>query len=1525
MVSKLFKCPKTPVIIFAILCNIIKVFLKYLHPSSVSFPNVMNVPIFLALTSLSLPLTAKQTIFEPFESDGFGEWKEEGPAFGKSPTASSPVGMNGKVYNYSGQYYVSSAHGGDAAVGTLTSPEFTISQDFLGFLISGGAHPGQTAVQLLVDGNLEMQISGKNDLTMRPVVWGLSRFKGKKAQIRINDDHRGGWGIINADHFVLSDSKEITFPKTQKPNQPAVKGQLISTEAIAGVTVVPGTELKVFSENDTSGLYSPTALTVAEDGKVYVAETHRFRQGIEDNRNHLYWLLDDMAAMTTDDRVAMHKKWSGKKISIEQMTEKTEKIRVLVDTDGDGVADKTEVFADKFNELLDGTAAGVMAFEGEIYFACIPKIWSLKDKDGDLVADQYKTLQDGFGVRVSFSGHDLNGFALGPDGRLYTTIGDRGFSFTTKEGREYSFPGQGAILRFEPDGSNFEVVHTGLRNPKEIAFDQWGTGVSVDNNSDQGDKARVVIMMEGADSGWRMGHQVLHSFHRTAGIPERPINRWMQEKMWEPDNDSQPAYLLPPILNLTSGPSGLAYYPGTGYQLDCKDQFLICDYRGGPAASGIWRFAISPEGAGFKVSDSAKFNWGAAVTDVEWGYDGKIYVADFITGWTSHDEGRIYTLSQPGLSEDPTVKEVSALFKKGFSTMEESTLANLLGHPDQRVRLRAQYHLAQKPNALALFTAAANQRLNEMERLHGVWGLGILARKGNENATTFLARLLDHKDAHVRGQSAKALGESTLQDSSILIPLLKDASTRVQALTALSLGRKPHQDAVTPLVEILTQNKDEDPYLRHAVTMGLIGCSGADGLAKLLKHEDAAVRLSSVVALRRLRDDRLVLALTDSNPKVADEVIRAIHDTSIESVRPALAALLDDYQQNAPGRAITPMMMRRLIHSGFRIGGEKNMARLIKLAANPSIGIKERMEVLRLLASWVEPHVVDHSIGKYAPLPKRDPVAVKAHLEKHLPLLLNSDAVVLGQTMKIATQYGIDLKSLDTGTLTRLIRDEKIDPATRVESLRRLLNSAPDNSADILTEAAQSKNDLLASAALEIAAKNNPAASVAAIKGALQSESAARRQKAWETASTLPAEFSVPLIRDGLSAITEGNGDLSSALELLDAARQREEPVIQSALKSYQKTLKEDNHLDNWAPTFSGGNADRGFKIFQSHGAAQCMRCHRYAGGHSEGGNAGPNLAGSALRFDAKGFVESLIDPGAKIANGYGMANLTLKNGTEKTGIILKESESHLDFKEGETVWEIAHSDITKTAMLPSAMPAMGAILKPREMRDLVAWLLTLTKESGETSAAYQTQELIIAEVPEPETEPQPTKDPKPVSEENAIDPAVMAKGKEIYNSCLACHGLNGEGGAIGPPLANSEWVVGPIENLVKIQFRGLEGPITVNGKDYTFPLAMEPVAVQFNHSNEDTASVLTYIRNSFGNSASAVTPEMVEPFRTEIGKPKLTMADLKDPFGEQPVDLKALAEIPGGGLGASTLGIAAFLIICGLTAAGVLGMKAKN
>ncbi|HSP43901.1 MAG TPA: hypothetical protein VLO11_13590, partial [Luteolibacter sp.] len=369
---------------------------------------------------------------------------------------------------------------------------------------------------------------------------------------------------------------------------PSEESRLVASGTIPGLTVPPRTTVTVLADHKSLGVTSPTALAFGEGGELYLTETHRFRHGIPDNRGHLYWVIDDLASRTTADRMRMYEKWQHKEAntSMEFLTEISEVLRVLREPGDDGVFGTQQVFAEDFNDALDGTAAGVFEYEGTVYLACIPKIYALRDTDGDGTADERQVIQDGFGVHVSLSGHDLNGFVLAPDGRIYGTMGDRGFHGTTREGKHYNLHDEGFVFRFDPDGSNFEVIHTGLRNPKEIAFDDFGNFISVDNNCDQGDKARVVYIVDGGDTGWHMGHQALLSFHNQLGMEKRPPAAWMNERMWDLPNPAQPAFVLPPVAHLTSGPSGLAYHPGAGFLESEVGRFFICDYRGGAAKSG---------------------------------------------------------------------------------------------------------------------------------------------------------------------------------------------------------------------------------------------------------------------------------------------------------------------------------------------------------------------------------------------------------------------------------------------------------------------------------------------------------------------------------------------------------------------------------------------------------------------------------------------------------------------------------------------------------------------------------------------------------------------------------------------------------------------------------------------------------------------------------------------------------------------------------------------------------------------------
>jgi quinoprotein glucose dehydrogenase len=685
--------------------------------------------------------------------------------------------------------------------------------------------------------------------------------------------------------------------------------------------------------------------------------------------------------------------------------------------------------------------------------------------------------------------------------------------------------------------------------------------------------------------------------------------------------------------------------------------------------------------------------------------------------------------------------------------------------------------------------------------------------------------------------------------------------------------------------------------------------------------------------------------LGDTSLQVSNDAIRAIHDTQIEKARPVLAAFLDDESIGTPQRPVSRMILRRLIHTAYRIPNEQNLLRVIKAAVNPLFPIEERKEAMRLLSMWENPHVVDQSLGYHSPLSPRDPAIMKKVLGEHISILLNGGQDIFGDAMKLALKYGIQHEGLDSGSLTRIIRDGKTDGKTRAGALDLFLKSNPENADEILNEASRSKNEELAAKALQLGSERNPASTVAALRGALKSDSIFLRQRAWGIIGGLPSEHAVPLIRESLLDLRDGKGNRSTGLDLLMAAQKREEQSIKSALNDYKTSLPKDDPLAIWQTSLAGGNTNRGFKVFQTHAAAQCMRCHRHEPGHSEGGEAGPNLMGVALRHDAKGLLESLILPHAEIADGFGVAEVKLKNGTSKSGTIAARTDEYLDLKESESaIWRIKLSDLAEKPRPVSAMPAMGQILNPYETRDIIAWLLTLTKPNSEKPTTYKAKELSLADSKKMDEETKKAESPadlktqtdQTVSESNEIDPAVMELGKAQYNLCLGCHGPTGQGMAnVGPPLAKSEWVAGPVENLIGIQLRGLQGAITVNGQDYQFAAPM--VAMGAGQPDENIAAVLTYIRNSFGNSAPAVTPEMVVQYKennkdilSKVPPPMLNVKDLIDPL-TKPIGVisdapaPALPEIPSSSLGVSTTGMIIFLLIAGLTGIGLLRMKTIN
>jgi mono/diheme cytochrome c family protein/glucose/arabinose dehydrogenase len=114
----------------------------------------------------------------------------------------------------------------------------------------------------------------------------------------------------------------------------------------------------------------------------------------------------------------------------------------------------------------------------------------------------------------------------------------------------------------------------------------------------------------------------------------------------------------------------------------------------------------------------------------------------------------------------------------------------------------------------------------------------------------------------------------------------------------------------------------------------------------------------------------------------------------------------------------------------------------------------------------------------------------------------------------------------------------------------------------------------------------------------------------------------------------------------------------------------------------------------------------------------------------------------------------------------------------------------------------------------------------------------------------------------------LFMKGKAIYareGFCITCHQPDGNGlSASGfPPLSGSKWVTGSDERLLKLVLKGIYGPIEVQGQKYGGQVPMTPFGGML--KDDEVAAVVTYVRNSFGNKASAVSPDKVKRVRSAI------------------------------------------------------------
>lgn len=1057
----------------------------------------------------------------------------------------------------------------------------------------------------------------------------------------------------------------------------------------------------------------PIALSVDAKGRVYITRTNRQKNSEFDIRGHRDWMTASISMQTVEDRREFLRKTFAPEHSNENewlkdlnhdgvhdwhdLTVEKDEVWRLEDINKDGIADVSKRIINDFSEEISDVAGGVLARDKDLFVAIAPDLWRFEDKNGDGVMDKKTSISTGYDVHIGFGGHGMSGIVEGPDGRIYWNIGDIGANITTIDGQKIANPNSGFIARSNPDGSDFEIFASGLRNTHEFAFDEFGNLISSDNDGDHaGESERLVHVVEGSDAGWRSNWQ----YGKYTDPKNNGYHVWMDEKMSVPRWDGQAAYFMPPIMNYHNGPTGMVYNPGTALGSDWKNKFFLVEFVGSTSGSHIWSFGLKPKGASFELDGEKDVLSGILPTGIQFGPDGALYIADWINGWNTKNYGRIWKLDVSQDKNDLAAirLETQRLMQLNYAKQTPDLLYSLLFNADMRIRQKAQFELVNRGQAgAALLNKAIEQTANRLARVHGIWGMGQLIRTDKNYAATILP-LLQDKDPEIVAQAARILGDGNIQTAGeALLPLLKSSSYRVRFYAAEALGQIAYEPAIEPLLFMLRANNDEDLYIRHAGVLALTRIGKAEPMITLANNTSKALRTVAVLVLRRLRNENVAIFLKDKEEFIVAEAARAINDDlSIPAALPALAAILKDK------RFTSEPLLRRAINAALRVGGEDELDMLVQFANRRDISDAIKTEAFATLGTWASPSVLDRVDGRYRGLTDRNPAIVQAKVDPFIDSYLNTrNPETISAVAAMLANLNITSANDQLAKIFNSSRTAKVKSAI----LLALDQLKYPKIAGIIKSGMEDTDENVRTVALGLlnnsnVTKENLPAIVSTIfeKGGIKEQ-----QQLLVVMGKLDSDKTIEILEKLLGQWKDHQLSPNLGLELKEAV----EATGSAKLKAQLAAIQPNNSLmDAYAEALFGGNIDEGRNLFYNNSAAQCVRCHATG---DYGGKVGPALTTIGGTLSREQLLQALILPSARIAPGFGNVSLVLKDGQKVYGVLTKETDSALTVATSDAEpLVVPLSRITKRENLPSSMPPMDETLSKREIRDIVEFLSSL-------------------------------------------------------------------------------------------------------------------------------------------------------------------------------------------------------------------------
>jgi putative heme-binding domain-containing protein len=875
----------------------------------------------------------------------------------------------------------------------------------------------------------------------------------------------------------------------------------------------------------------------------------------------------------------------------------------------------------------------------------------------------------------------FHALAWGPEGDLYLSMGDPlwyygdfdradhwGFwNFHVQpEGTLVPYNGVGGVFRCRPDGSHFEAVAGGLRNPCGLAFDNHWNLFSNDNDHESLPAlyvpGRLVHVTPQAYFSWPRG--------------------WMPFKT--PDR-------LDLLDTMTDGlgrcvPVGQSYYDENLLPQKYRNNLLLARWD----SRAVNRFRLEDRGASFRADEEPLLvgRNDARPVGVCVGRGGRVFVT--IAYMDHNDESPVYRsdLAMITSADDPPNHPFMAF---EITTAPPAKLWSELSEPSWTRRFRAHQELLRRGGTLL---EQANERLtmssrSDPARLHEIW---LAAAGGNHE---LIAAMLRDSDPDARAQAIRALAEFNgfHDDSAPLVRALGDSNLHVQqaALSACFRASAPWDDSLRRAV-VAGPAASKDTYLRQPAARLLAQRSELSQLEMLLESGDESIRLAGVLTV----GFRLTLP-TDQPPRA--NLPLAPWTNAGQAYKLALADGKVDLR--SAGRIGTYTVAEHWRGGGHTGEQEKLFAMLLSALNDPSdanrleaafflkllndprsepriAGVQADVAARRLAAASLKPIEAIWSLGPFLEgktEPAIDPERAPVDLDKKYQ---GGSATVEWAEMRIHDGGFELLKQVSPAAgatfylYTRLDAQERQSVELQIGGVDEILVWLNGKSV-AMSKAARRPGQSSESVSLTVEGGGNELVC---------------RAKATSDHSVLRLAFrSVGKVVPHLPERA-----------LADLLANRPTGPRQDGVAIPKEFLAVD-----WPTAVSQGDLKRGRRLFASLG---CVKCHAITDNAPVVG--GPSLADAKRRFTVPYVVESVLLPSKQISPLYRASLITLDSGQTYTGLIVKETSEQIELLQADATRKTvsAKSIESRETLSLSPMP-VGLVHTPEELRDVVAYILS--------------------------------------------------------------------------------------------------------------------------------------------------------------------------------------------------------------------------